>query len=173
MADNTGKKKAAEAVAVAPKPPKAPKPKFDLTPDGSGLNARRYSMFKTSKRTVTPLGGPWEQEVVAAHIVDEVMSARLQAGFEPVYVDTLGLTPEGILTIWTFGKPIDREARFTEYRTLTRTLVSGWTGEGDHVTADGWDATLAQWCADGWSLLLEKHLGFSPEGIFLMALFVR
>lgn len=186
-AKKTGLQAAAEArnaaltgEPVAKKP--FPKPKDNGRPSMlqaglfimPGSELVRYTEFVTTKRTLRDLGGPWEDEIVATSIADEVLSKRLQAGFEPITIQSLGFTNDGQFVLWSFGKREDGIARFKEIRHKVKSIAPGWTAEPPHIRAQEYDNyKLEMSVKEGWYLLIETALGYDAGGVNIFNVWIR
>lgn len=125
------------------------------------------------KRTLSPGGGSWDEEVVRNDYVDDKISEYLQEGWGLIHIQHLGVTAEGIEMLWVMGKPAEGvDFPFNEIYHIVQN-VGGVGPDNRGLTGFQADALINSYLAEGWELAYTKAIASSSAGINMMWVLVR
>lgn len=165
--------KAATALKV-PKAPKVPQ----ASANGRELLVpvvadREYVDFRIARKTFGVVGGPWSEDIVAVPEANKHFAGMMAEGWEPVCITSLGLTTDGILMLWVFGKlPEGQKPRWSRIDHYVRGIGSGPNPVSPNVSVMGYEEAMRMMAGKGMRLFTVKDLGFEPSAFFLMTVWV-
>jgi hypothetical protein len=163
--------KAAKKASAAP-PARTPKA------SDNGAYATAYEAVQHIVRTLSPTGGPWEEQVINPKVANEEMGRRMVDGWDIILCRPLRVQTAGIDIVWLIGKVRQGESGkgFTQVKHVTKVIQPGLSAQLPAVTAARANTEVAEMLADGWTLIEEftGPLGsYGPEGFPMFYLFCK
>lgn len=135
----------------------------------------QYKDYRKVLRTLSDLGGPFDEPVVATSIAEEAIGKTLAAGWNLLTCKPLPFTGQGIPFMWTFGEPENPKDwdALTGIRFWTRTIAAGAAAMPPHVTARGAAAEMVEMTEYGWFLWEDAPLALDGGGMVVVSIWVK
>lgn len=135
----------------------------------------QYKDYRKVLRTLSDLGGPFDEPVVATSIAEEAIGKLLAGGWNMLACKPLPFTSQGIPFMWTFGEPEDTKDwdALTGIRFWTRTIAAGAAAIPPHVTARGAAAEMVEMGENGWFLWEDAPLALDSGGLVSVSIWVK
>lgn len=141
----------------------------DIRPiEGGG----KYVQLRHVTRTLTAFGRGDGYAFLDPHQASAYFSQYLDAGYDLLFVEHLGIEPEGHMMLWGFALPNDPKdvKGITEVHHIVRIIGAGGEGAISGFQADMY---VSSFLTEGWEIFKVKQLGLTPSGINVLWVLVR
>lgn len=133
-----------------------------------------YVQLRHMVRTLVRRGrGDGQNLMDPDQLNDHAYKSYFSKGFDLLFVEHLGMNPDGHMMLLAFGLPNDPEAepKYHEIYPIVRTISA--VGSDGSIAGFRADEYVSSFLADGWEVFKVKQLGLEPSGVNLLWILVR